>query len=149
MSKKHSKQQRQLTKQQNQPIQSTVIAAKHFQGPLPPPEILLQYEQITPGFADRIISSWEKQTLHRQEIENTAIGAQVKNSKRGAIFAFILGFMAIIGGTICIIMGYSASGISEILFSLGSLVGVYVYGSEKNRKERIEKTKEMVNIKGQ
>ena len=40
-----------------------------FQGPLPPPAVLAQYENIHSGFADRIISMAETQAAHRQSLE--------------------------------------------------------------------------------
>ena len=38
-------------------------------GPLPPPEMLAQYEEILPGAAERILSMAERQAEHRQKLE--------------------------------------------------------------------------------
>ncbi len=38
-------------------------------GPLPPPEMLAQYEEILPGAAERILSMAERQAEHRQKME--------------------------------------------------------------------------------
>jgi hypothetical protein len=42
------------------------VETTSFQGPLPHPQILSQYDQIVPGSAERIISQWESQSRHRQ-----------------------------------------------------------------------------------
>ena len=44
-----------------------------FSGPLPPPEILYQYNRIIPDGADRILSLVEKQQSHRMYLEKTVI----------------------------------------------------------------------------
>lgn len=47
----------------------SIREASSFQGPLPPPRILHDYDQIVPGSAERIISLWENQVQHRQDLE--------------------------------------------------------------------------------
>lgn len=41
----------------------------HFEGVLPPPHMLRQYEDLLPGLADRMMVLVENQARHRQEIE--------------------------------------------------------------------------------
>ena len=60
-----------------QNVAITKVEASSFQGPLPPPQILNHYDQIVPGSAERIISLWESQVRHRQELEKKAIGSDV------------------------------------------------------------------------
>jgi len=45
------------------------IVAQQFQGPLPPPALLKQYEENFPGAAERIFKMAEKQAEHRQTLE--------------------------------------------------------------------------------
>jgi len=44
-----------------------------FQGPIPPPGILAEYEKICPGLATRIVSMAEAQSAHRQELEKVSV----------------------------------------------------------------------------
>ena len=37
----------------------------HYSGPIPPPRLLQDYENIVPGLADRIMTLTEKQSSHR------------------------------------------------------------------------------------
>ncbi|MGH7200157.1 MAG: DUF2335 domain-containing protein [Planctomycetaceae bacterium] len=43
------------------------IVSQEFSGPLPHPAVLQQYEEIQPGFADRILRMAEQQGQHRQQ----------------------------------------------------------------------------------
>ncbi|MBY0460111.1 MAG: DUF2335 domain-containing protein, partial [Gemmataceae bacterium] len=44
----------------------SVVIGASFQGPLPPPAILAQYNQVLDGAAERIFQMAEKQAAHRQ-----------------------------------------------------------------------------------
>lgn len=68
-----------------------------FSGPLPPPKILAQFNEIQSDFAERIVSMAEKQALHRQAIEGQMLEAQIGDDKRqrcetfiGQFFGFII-----------------------------------------------------------
>ena len=54
-----------------------------WQAPLPPADMLRQYEEISPGFADRIIKSSEREQEHRHGCEKSALGASISAEKRG------------------------------------------------------------------
>ena len=69
-----------------------------YQGPLPHPGIIREYESIVEGSADRIINAFEEQRRHRHQIENDVIRNGMKIEARGQIFAFILGIVAIAAG---------------------------------------------------
>lgn len=122
--------------------------AEVFSGPLPPPHILSQYNEIVPGAADRIISLAENQSEHRQKIENKIIESDIKNSRLGLHYGLIIGLISVIGGTICILNGHEVPGSIIGGTGLTGLVGVFVYGSTQRRKERASRFKaEMVPAK--
>lgn len=108
-----------------------------FSGPLPHPEILKKYDEILPGAADRIIKMAEQQAEHRRSIEQQAIKSDIKNSKLGIWFGFIIGISGIIGGVMVAILGRQPlfGGILSFA-SLASLVGVFIYGTQSRRKEK-------------
>lgn len=94
------------------PQRVTTVQAAVFSGPLPPPEILKQYDEISPGLADRIVSLTENQSRHRQELEKTVIRTRSRNETLGQIFAFILS-LGVMGGSIWLIsLGKSVEGLS-------------------------------------
>ena len=122
-------------KQEIKQIVSEVVA-ESFSGPLPPPSMLSQYNQIVPGAAERIIAMAERQAQHRQNIENKVIDSDIGNSRLGLHYGLIIGLAAVIGGTICILSGHEIAGSIIGGTGLTGLVGVFVYGSRQRRKER-------------
>lgn len=117
----------------------TKIQAASFQGPLPPPQILSHYDEIVPGSAERIISLWERQVQHRQELEKKAIGSDIRQSYFGAALGFIIAIAAIGAGTFLAYNGQPTEGLAAIITALVGLVGVYGWGSYQRRKERSQK----------
>jgi uncharacterized membrane protein len=123
--------------QQGQQRQLQRIArAEAFSGPLPPPQILEKYNEIVPDAANRIITMAENQAKHRHQLESEAIKSEIRNSRTGLHYGFIIGIAAILGGVVCTLAGYQIGG--GIIGGTGitGLVGVFVYGSRSKRKER-------------
>ena len=68
-----------------QPNPADIILAMQessFAGPLPPPELLRGYEEVSPGAAQRIIGMAETQSAHRREIEQRMSNAAVEEMRR-------------------------------------------------------------------
>lgn len=114
-----------------------------YSGPLPTPAHLAQYDQILPGAAERILKMAEEQASHRRNLEAKVISSGISDSKKGLWFGFFIGLSGFL------IVGYCAylefqflAGIIAAL-DLGSLVGVFVYGSKQKKTERMEKEKEV------
>jgi uncharacterized membrane protein len=86
----------------------TAIHQEEYSGPLPHPNILQQYEDIAPGFAERIIASWEKETAHRHELEKRVVSAEIEGQqsiarevRRGQYLAFSLSVLFLaVGGSL-------------------------------------------------
>jgi uncharacterized membrane protein len=95
---------------------------------LPPPEILEHYERIRPGFADRIVVSFEKQGEHRRSLEERTLLAQFELARRGQIFGFILGLTALAGGTLAAVLGAQWAGGFIGGGGVVGLVSVFVLG---------------------
>ncbi len=121
---------------QNAAITKVEASSLSFQGPLPPPQILNNYDQIVPGSAERIISLWESQVRHRQELEKKAIESDIKQSHYGATLGFIIAIFAIGAGTFLAYIGRPTEGLAAIITALVGLVGVYGWGSYLRKKER-------------
>lgn len=81
------------------------------------------------------------QSGHRQVLENSVINSDIKNSRLGLIFGFIIGMSGIIIGGIIITLGQVIAGLVISGVTLASLVGAFVYGSQGRRREREEKDK--------
>lgn len=116
---------------------------EYHSGPMPHPRILEGYEKIIPGAADRILTMAEDQASHRQEIEKIAINSNVKDSRLGVIFAFIIGMTGTLGGVYAIVQGAVVAGTFITGASLASIVTSFIYGTRSERKERITKSKDI------
>lgn len=87
-------------------VLGAVAIGMSFQGPLPPPEMLSQYDELVPGAAERLIDIHEKEKQHGSEIKKTMVEAEREDNsaaraefKRGQIFSFIivLGILGLAG----------------------------------------------------
>lgn len=127
---------------QNRKQAALVHQSISFSGPLPPPEVLENYDKVYPGAAKIIIEMAQKQSSHRQELEKSVITSDIKNSRLGLYFGFIIGLVGIVAGAIIISTGQAIAGGFLSTISIGSLVGTFVYGSQGRKKERTEKMKD-------
>jgi len=112
---------------------------QRFSGPLPHPSILKGYEEILPGSADRILTMAENQSKHRQKLESKVVSSNSRDSLLGVIFAFVLGVIGLIGGVYAAISGAEILGTIVSAGSIATLAGVFVYGTNSDRKERQSK----------
>lgn len=120
----------------------THVQYSEHSGPLPPPQLLAEYDRIVPGGAERIFAQFESQSAHRQYIEKKVIDSNTFVQKFGAFAAFVLGFIAIGGGLLLVYIGKSITGFGAFFGGLASLIGVYVYGKISQSNERKAKQKE-------
>ena len=119
------------------------MVSASWEGPLPPPNALQQYEEIVPGAAARILDMAERQSNHRIQLEKTVIVGDSRRSNMGLIFAFLLS-AAIIGvGAYLIMNDHDWAGASLIGLDLVGLATVFVYGTRSRRAERERKSKVM------
>ena len=93
-------------------VQRLVVQVAHevaeFSGPLPPPSYLREYEAITPGAGDRIISMTEREQQHRHAWERSALS----NTTVGLCFGFLIALALVGGGIYSVTVGqpYVAGG---------------------------------------
>lgn len=128
-----------------QNMEGVAFHGEYYQGPLPHPDYLRQYEEMYPGAAKKMIDAGIRQTDHRINIETKAVNGQVLRGHMGVVFGFVLGLIGLIGGiyvmatvesSVAVVMGGVLSS-----SSLGSLVGVFIYGTRSQRSEREQKSK--------
>ncbi|WP_420612187.1 DUF2335 domain-containing protein [Candidatus Spongiisocius sp.] len=102
--------------------------AVRFIGPLPPPEVLSQYEGVLPGLADRIVAMAESNTAHIQRLDQETLKHDSLRSFAGLTAGFII---TIIFGIIAyrlIIEGHTVPGLVLGSIELVALVTVFVLG---------------------
>lgn len=70
-----------------------LIISKHltaFHGPLPPPEILKEYQSILPGSPERFLNLVEKEQSHSHSKENLFLKNQIAQNWAGLIIGALL-----------------------------------------------------------
>jgi len=112
------------------------LQAKHFEGPLPPPEQLKQYEEVSPGFAERIVQMAEKEQDFRHRDTDRIRGMQRKIIGRGQVFGFILSLVIILGGILLIMSDKPTSGFISILTGVATVAGPFFYRMHREKKEQ-------------
>ncbi len=96
-----------------------ILEAKLHRGPLPSPEALQDYENVLPGCAERIVSQWEGQSGHRQDLEKSMVSANIKSRFIAQGISFLVVLIGIVAGTILILEDKDAAGLAAILTPLG------------------------------
>lgn len=134
-----------LPQKQNQQVVRRVTQqiSASFSGPIPPPDILIKYNDAIPDGAERILEMAEKQNEHRMALETKVISADIVRANFGvgaglivAVLFGILSFLLIRGGQ-------EVAGIILGTGDLATLVGVFVYGTISRRSERKERVEMM------
>ncbi|MDR3351042.1 MAG: DUF2335 domain-containing protein [Prevotellaceae bacterium] len=98
-----------------------------YQGPIPDPDSLARYEQIQPGFAERIMRMAEEEAIHRRSNENKIIKGNVRMAMLGIVFAFlsVIVFAGIV--IFAIREGSSVAALGAVITSICSLAGVFIF----------------------
>jgi len=110
-----------------------------FVGPIPPPKILKAYDQAVRDGSERIVAMAEKQLNHRIQLEDYAIKEELKQSRVGQIFGFVLGLVGLLSASILALLGHeTTAGIFGTTTIVG-LVTVFVLGGKSSPKDSPDK----------
>ena len=127
--------------QARNPPQNLEFNLTQISGPIPPPQILQQYNSVVPDAAQRIIRMAEKQSDHRMDLERKVVNSNVVKSYFGMVLATIIAIYGLyIAKEISINGNPWAAGIIAAL-DLGGLISVAIYNGLVQKKER-EKRRE-------
>jgi uncharacterized membrane protein len=124
----------------NQPTQKSIqITKQEFRsGPLPAPEELERYENIAPGFAERLLLMAEKEQDKRLDREDRIINLSVRSINNTRIGLF-LGFLSvIIMVSLCgyfAFLGDTKSGAWTAGAVIIGLAGVFVLGRKVHNNQ--------------
>ena len=111
------------SRQQTVSVSTTVVS-----GPLPSPEILIQYNQAVPGAAERIIAMAEHDFAHLQTMEKMRLSAFYQDRRLGQIFGFCIAVIALGGSVFLAITGHEQTASVIGGSTLVALVSVFVFG---------------------
>jgi len=108
---------------------------QHISGPLPSPDILKKYEEISPGIANRLIKIAEDEALHRRKMEAEVIAVQSREQSAyrtsemlGQVFGLVIGLTAIIAAIIMALHGAQLAASFIGTGGVTSLVTAFILG---------------------
>lgn len=106
-------------------LEAIVVAAAQFSGPLPPPDILRAYGEVVDGGAERIVSQWERETKHRQDLESRMANAYISGMTRAQWMAFVVILVIGAGGLIIVALGHAIAGFAAFFLALAALAASF------------------------
>lgn len=106
-----------------------------FQGPLPPPSMLADYEHILPGAAERILALTEKEQNGRLTARDTALNGEIRKDSRGQWMGFIITFAVLIIASVFAWKGNTVFAGTLIAIDLIGLAAVFVIGRQSNKED--------------
>ncbi len=126
------------------------LAAQFYSGPIPPPQMMAEYEKALPGAADRIIKMAEKQEEHRHYLEKKTVDSESRDSLLGILSAVFISIVILGAGTTIIIVvpgttGAISGGLLN-LFGIATVIGKFL-GNSKNEQQAKEDEKEKIKEK--
>lgn len=74
-------------------------------------------------------------------MESKVINSGISDSKKGLWFGFLIGLVGFAIVAYCASLGFQILAGVIAALDLGSLIGVFVYGSQQKKNERVEKEK--------
>jgi len=81
-----------------------------YSGPVPHPDILKEYTQINPDFAQTIIQMSIDEQFYAHSRDKMIIEKSFESKKRGQNFALVIAVVAIVGGITCILFDHEIAG---------------------------------------
>ena len=123
------------------PAQQHIIA-QQFEGPIPPPMMLQQFEAIMPGLADRIVKMSEDSlatAIYSQRAQTDSVGFAVKSEVEDRRTGMWLGFTCIVlcllMGGFLIYIGRDIAGYASLVTAVALLVGAFFGLRNKSDKD--------------
>ena len=140
--KKTAKKQQAAKKNQQNNTAVSKVTHHQFSGPIPPPSILSDYNEVVSGAAERILLMAEANSAHQINIETIALTEAVGATKRGQICGLIIGLSTFV--TVMFAVWHGCQVTASIVggTTVVGLVAVFVTGRVWSPKENDKENNE-------
>lgn len=125
-----------VTPGQLQVLAASMAVSTTFSGPLPPPEVLKEYNEAVPDAAERILRMAEGQTAHRQNLETKVVTSDIWKSYAGVVAAFVIVITALVVGGWVAAIGQWQAAIAIAGLPTAAIVWAFIHGTNSRRQER-------------
>ena len=129
---------------------------KTYSGPYPEPEQLAKYEQIQPGFAERLIVMAEIEQKERHDLQakiysinERMFNEEIKLQKRGQNYALVSIILITIRCCYGFFLGHASESMKIAIGVILGVVGLFVTGKwfRSSQSKSQEEEKELLNSK--
>jgi uncharacterized membrane protein len=110
-----------------------------FTGPIPPPAVLAGYEQVLPGAANRIITMAERQSEHRQSLEQQVVTANIRHAEIGLWLGATVAIILAAAAVLVTLAGYPETGAVIGAVDIVGVVTVFVLRQRAQDRELQDK----------
>jgi uncharacterized membrane protein len=126
-----------------------LLVRREWSAPLPPPQMLGQYEDVLAGCADRIVTMAEGEQSYRHQREKTDrknfgtyLQSDTWTERLGLTFAFVVTMTITVGSLWVINNGYDVVGFAVIVGEMIGLVGMFLYREHQKSSDDSEQQQE-------
>ncbi len=109
--------------------------SQSYSGPIPPPQILEEFERIIPGAAERILHMAEENGKHQREMERSALNMVADTTRRGQRYGLLIGLTAFITCIIALWLGSEETAMTIGGVTIIGLVTVFVTSRSSNNNQ--------------
>jgi len=106
-----------------------------FSGPLPPPDLLREYDKIAPGCAQRIIGMAEKEGDHRRTIQRWKVKGGLAARTRGQYLGWSLALVIAGLGACLIYSGRELTGFGALILAIAPLATPFLLARAEARQQ--------------
>jgi uncharacterized membrane protein len=114
-------------------IVQTELQVAQWRGPMPPPEVMQQYERVVPGSANRILAMAESSTTERTKLDNKLADGELDAAKTSQGLALFLVLIAIAAAVLFFFRGNNVAGCAFLSFPVVMMIRAVV--GEINKSE--------------
>lgn len=109
------------------------VVGASYRGPIPPPQMLGDYNAVLPGLAERIVKMAEKDQGHVHKMDRLYLVLRFT----GQAAALLIALAGLIIGGLLIDAGHNIEGLATLIVGLGPVVGAFLYRQIKSAHEEV------------
>ncbi len=118
-----------------------------FRGPLPPPDVLADYNKVYPGCGKEVVQMARDEQRHRHQIEDRQTDGDLTLAKRGQLIGGFLALALVIGAIYLVSHDKPVSGLSVLGGVVVAFGGAFIYDRyQRARDAKQQKGRETQEI---